>query len=207
MATSKLQRYTSKKLSIHYGGYTIRENYRPGWLSLGNGSWLELDFFIEELGMAIEVQGQQHYAFIPFFHGTQSAYEKQKTYDRIKRERCAARDVRLYEVFCYMDVDLLIQDNLVSQDQPGYLTISDQPGTITGEPPTKKINTIRITKAIKTIVSYRGSDPDLLRIAHDKLWETIGNDEDAFNFAKKMAKKIHPSLPSPMPNKYRWLWE
>jgi hypothetical protein len=76
VATSALQRYTSNQLSTYLGRYTIRENYRPDWLSTGNGSWLELDFFLEEIDVGLEVQGDQHYKYNPFFHKTRDAFRR-----------------------------------------------------------------------------------------------------------------------------------
>lgn len=102
MSTSKLQRYVSKQLSIHFGGYTIRENIRPDWLAYGD-SRLELDFYIEELRVAIEVQGMQHYIFTPFFHGDYSGFEVQVQRDRFKRTSCTEHFTVLYEVSCKSD--------------------------------------------------------------------------------------------------------
>lgn len=98
MATSKLQRQVSEFLSVHLGHYTIRENYRPEWLSTDNGGRLELDFYIEELRAAIEVQGIQHFEFSPMFHATYGDFIAQQERDRRKKELCASSGIELFEV-------------------------------------------------------------------------------------------------------------
>jgi len=57
MATSKLQRKFGDLLDINFPQYRIRENYRPDWLISSDDTWLELDFYIEDLKIAYEVQG------------------------------------------------------------------------------------------------------------------------------------------------------
>jgi len=79
VSTSKLQRQVSALLSTHLGQYTIRENYRPEWLG-----GLELDFYIEELEVGIEVQGRQHFEYTPMFHASYGAFLEQKERDEQK---------------------------------------------------------------------------------------------------------------------------
>lgn len=98
MSTSKLQREVSNQLSVHFGGYTIRENIRPAWMYGYHGERLELDFFIEELDIAIEVQGQQHYVYTPHFHATFEVFKKQQDRDGAKRERCHELGITLIEI-------------------------------------------------------------------------------------------------------------
>ncbi len=93
MPTSRLQKRVSQLLSIHLGQYTIRENTRPEWLG-----GLELDFYVEELGIAIEVQGAQHYRYIPHFHLTPDGFQDQLGRDATKRDMCRARGLTLYDV-------------------------------------------------------------------------------------------------------------
>jgi len=81
--TSKLERYLSKELYTRFGQYSIKQNYRTQWL-MG----LELDFYIDELKVAAEVQGDQHYRFIEYFHKTQEGFENQKTRDIQKSILC-----------------------------------------------------------------------------------------------------------------------
>lgn len=97
MSTSKLQREVSRLLSIHLGGYIIRENVRPDWL-IFDGVRVELDFYIEELSAAIEVQGEQHYHFVPMFHHNADGFKKRIDCDEQKRITCAKNGVRLFEV-------------------------------------------------------------------------------------------------------------
>jgi nitrogen regulatory protein PII-like uncharacterized protein len=99
MGTSKLQRLASEKLSFHFGGYTIRENIRPGWLQTKRGERLELDLFIEELEVAIEVNGIQHYEFNAFFHGDYKGFESQKRRDSSKENLCKNKGVTLFSVY------------------------------------------------------------------------------------------------------------
>lgn len=98
MSTSKLQRYVSKLLSNELAGLTIKENVRPDWLITKDGSRLELDFYVEEIQAAIEVQGKQHYEYIPHFHGDYQRFQAQLEWDSFKREICQKRGVALFEV-------------------------------------------------------------------------------------------------------------
>jgi hypothetical protein len=98
MATSKLQSEVSTILSTHLPDIDVKENYRPEWLITREGNRLELDFYIETLDLAIEVQGLQHYEYVPFFHGDVSGFEKRKTFDNFKREVCRQRNIALIEI-------------------------------------------------------------------------------------------------------------
>jgi len=50
------------------------------------GEQLFFDFVIDELNVAIEVQGRQHYEFVPFFHRDSYYFYKQKKRDRLKKD-------------------------------------------------------------------------------------------------------------------------
>lgn len=98
MSTSKLQRATSQFLSVHFGSYTIRENIRPDWLITEKGERLELDFLIEELNIAIEVQGEQHYVFTPFFQKDSDGFKDRLRCDNFKKRVCEQMGLRLIEI-------------------------------------------------------------------------------------------------------------
>ena len=100
VSTSKLQRQVSNLLSTHLGQFTIRENYRPDWLSTQHGR-LELDFYIEELETAIEVQGRQHYVYTPHFHSEENGFVAQLERDAAKSRVCRQRGVKLIEIDRY----------------------------------------------------------------------------------------------------------
>lgn len=104
MATSKLQRRVSDFLSVHFGEYTIRENCTREWLITPEGNKLQLDFLIEELGLAIEVQGIQHYRYVPHFHITPEGFERSKYFDTFKKDACTASGILLIEVCDEADV-------------------------------------------------------------------------------------------------------
>ena len=63
------------------------------------GRCLELDAFNEELGLALEVNGIQHRAYVPFLHGNNpDNFDMQRRRDRWKRQRCREMGVTLIEV-------------------------------------------------------------------------------------------------------------
>lgn len=102
--TSKLEDYLSKELYTRYGHLSIKRNYRPDWME-----GLELDFYIEEMKIAAEVQGEQHYRFVEYFHRTIENFESQQNRDAKKSVICRNSGVKLYEIFTELDADLFVK--------------------------------------------------------------------------------------------------
>jgi hypothetical protein len=72
---------------------------RPKWLSIAGKNPLELDGFNEELNLAFEHQGHQHYAELSsHFHASTEEKEQQLQRDQIKRDRCKDFGVTLIEI-------------------------------------------------------------------------------------------------------------
>lgn len=59
---------------------------------------LRLDFFLPIRMMAIEVHGQQHYEYSPFFHGTKMNFIDSKRRDANKKQWCQNNDINLIEL-------------------------------------------------------------------------------------------------------------
>jgi hypothetical protein len=110
MGTSKLQETTASLLHQHFGRFEIKENYRPDWLTNGEGNRIELDFYLPELNIAIEVNGNQHYHYNPFFHNEYSDFEKQKRHDDIKKAVCQRKKITLIELTSYYELLDAIED-------------------------------------------------------------------------------------------------
>jgi len=86
----------------------IKENYRPEWLTTGIGQRLELDFFLPQVHVGIEIQGKQHAVFVKRFHTDAAGYEAQKERDSAKRILCEEHGVKLFEVWNLQDMDFVI---------------------------------------------------------------------------------------------------
>lgn len=59
---------------------------------------LELDCFCEDLKLALEYNGKQHYEFVPKFHKTKNDFYNQKYRDEIKKRLCSENGIDLIEV-------------------------------------------------------------------------------------------------------------
>ena len=100
-------------------------NTRPMWLvNPDTGRLLELDCYSEEMNLAFEYQGLQHYEPVDFFGGTK-AYNKLIKRDETKRQLCKARGVTLVEIDSrnfsqYLERDVLKQHILECLDTIGY---------------------------------------------------------------------------------------
>jgi len=68
---------------------------KPIWLVNQTGNRLELDGYNEELKIAFEYQGEQHYNANHYFNRKQGELNKRLTHDKIKFEECRKRDVML----------------------------------------------------------------------------------------------------------------
>lgn len=67
--------------------------FRPVWLNK-----MELDGYNEELQLAFEYNGAQHYETVPYWHKTEDAFLKQKERDRIKAEKCSEHGVYVIRI-------------------------------------------------------------------------------------------------------------
>lgn len=105
MGTSKLQRTVGRTLRLSVANTQIYENYRPYWLCDSKGRRLELDFYLPDHNLAIEVQGQQHFSFSKHFHGTHQAFADMLERDRNKAEICHLLGIKLVEVLAIDDLD------------------------------------------------------------------------------------------------------
>jgi hypothetical protein len=59
---------------------------------------LELDCYNEELQLAVEYQGKQHYVYTPHFHKNVEAFKNQQYRDELKRIYCRDIGILLIEV-------------------------------------------------------------------------------------------------------------
>jgi hypothetical protein len=72
---------------------------RPAFLTHpASGRPLELDMYNKELKLAVEHDGLQHRAFVPWMHKTEDVFRAQQQRDRFKDSRCVSEGVDLIRV-------------------------------------------------------------------------------------------------------------
>ena len=59
---------------------------------------LEIDLYNDSLKLGVEVNGDQHYKFIPFFHRNKDAFVKQRYRDEMKKIKCQQEGITLIEI-------------------------------------------------------------------------------------------------------------
>lgn len=69
------------------------------------GESLFLDFYLPNRRMAVEVHGQQHYDYVPFFHPNKIAFHKGKANDRRKIEWCNLNNIKIVELSYKESID------------------------------------------------------------------------------------------------------
>ncbi|NDB60578.1 hypothetical protein EB001_19340 [bacterium] len=63
-------------------------------IPLRKNETLYLDFYLPLKKLCVEVHGEQHYKFIPFYHSTQLSFLKSQKRDREKEEWCSINDIQ-----------------------------------------------------------------------------------------------------------------
>lgn len=90
---SKFQKEVKDFLKKYWIGDVVFEELRIV------GTRLSLDFFNANKRIAIEVQGQQHFKYVKFFHGNRINYLNQIKRDVKKDEFCQLNNIRLMEIY------------------------------------------------------------------------------------------------------------
>ena len=79
-----------------YPHYTVYEEVTlPGSQIIGRRSLLFADLFLPQLSLIVEVHGQQHYEYIPHFHGDRIGFAKACKRDKDKVEWCRLNDISI----------------------------------------------------------------------------------------------------------------
>lgn len=153
---SQLQRRLGSLIRLRFSSFRIRENIRPRWLTSPRGERLELDFYLPELRLAFEVQGEQHYRFTPVFHKKSDDFANQVRRDIAKRERCIALGVELIELAS--ESDWHQEQDRISEiiDSAGKTTLSDYLARRTAQ---EVVNTISLKMALAELDAKAARDP------------------------------------------------
>jgi hypothetical protein len=79
-----------------FNGYSVYEEVKlPGTVNPAKKSVLYLDFFIPNAKLGVEVHGEQHYKFIPYFHKTKAGWLYSQMRDRQKLQWCELNNLEL----------------------------------------------------------------------------------------------------------------
>lgn len=79
-----------------FNSYRILEEVKlPGSTELHRKSVLYLDFYIPSIKLAVEVHGEQHYDYSPFFHKSKADFLKSKARDEDKIAWCELNDINI----------------------------------------------------------------------------------------------------------------
>jgi hypothetical protein len=93
---SKYHIRARKLLKELFHSYRILEEVKlPGSTELHRKSVLYLDFYVPSITLAVEVHGQQHYEFSPFFHRSRADFLKAKARDEDKITWCELNGITL----------------------------------------------------------------------------------------------------------------
>jgi hypothetical protein len=69
---------------------------RPSFMqNVVSGQNLELDCYNDELKIAIEYNGEQHYKYVPHFHSSKDAFYNMKYRDEMKTRLCEQNGIKL----------------------------------------------------------------------------------------------------------------
>jgi hypothetical protein len=84
--------------------YKTRPRFLNNPVTFGTNN-LELDCYNEELKIAVEYDGAQHYKYIPYFHKTYEAFLNQRYRDYMKEQMCKENNIRLIRVPYTVKID------------------------------------------------------------------------------------------------------
>ena len=72
------------------------------------GTKMTLDFYNANKKVAVEVQGQQHTQYVPFFHGRRGNFASQLRRDEKKLTFCELNGIKLVEIYVEDDLNKIL---------------------------------------------------------------------------------------------------
>jgi len=81
-------------IKSNLGLYIVKKEHYVSY----RGVKLFFDFFLPELGLLVEVQGEQHDRFVPHFHVDREGFLAYKKRDRLKKEWATQQGLTLLEL-------------------------------------------------------------------------------------------------------------
>lgn len=87
------------------------------------GRNLQLDCYNEQLKLALEYNGEQHYNFPNKFHHSKQDFDKQVHHDNLKKERCKEHRITLIVVPFTIRKKELVQYITEKLEQSGFISI------------------------------------------------------------------------------------
>jgi len=88
-----------KLLSEMFSGYSVYEEVKlPGSVKPSKKSVLYLDFYVPNAIMAVEVHGEQHFKYVPYFHKSKAGFAMARKRDLDKKEWCRVNGINLVEL-------------------------------------------------------------------------------------------------------------
>ena len=93
----------------------VRYQQEKIFTDLRNGK-MRFDFFLPELGILTEVDGQQHFQWVKKFHRTKQEFNHAKQNDRYKNSFALARGYRLYRI-PYWEMDNIKTFSDITQEK------------------------------------------------------------------------------------------
>jgi hypothetical protein len=109
--TEELVLKLTKKL---YKQYTVIYQYKPFFLRSSFGGQMSYDIYIQDLKVAIEYQGKQHFEPVDYFGGKE-AFEKGQIRDNEKRKLSKENGIKLV----YINFDEVITTDLIKSKVEG----------------------------------------------------------------------------------------
>ncbi|TSC91338.1 MAG: Uncharacterized protein CEN90_467 [Parcubacteria group bacterium Licking1014_17] len=70
----------------------------PVWLKTKDGNRMELDGYCNDLKLAFEYHGEQHFKNLKFFYRNRGSLQQRITYDKYKRKLCEKIQIKLIEI-------------------------------------------------------------------------------------------------------------
>jgi len=106
------------------------------------GEKLRLDFFVPELNLGWEYDGEQHFRFNSHFHKSEEAFQHAKGLDRLKEDLCSRLGIHLIRIGFQEELTVDLVDQKIQEVGPGPGTIQLEDGKVNGGMLTK--STLRL---------------------------------------------------------------